>query len=481
MTTSIVLSNKANEKNHLVLLMDKKSSVPTSLKLSKTNLDFVASQIKQEINSFSVVENGKIVLVIVLDEKKQLHLTHEACRKAAHGAASHCNKNKIKLVEIVNASSIKNAQLYFAEGLALSNYQFIKYFKDAAKKKNSLETITVVGENNLKSEIENLNIVCEALYQVRDLVNEPVISLSSVDLGKEVLKASKKYGFKAEVWDKKKIKQNNFGGLLAVNMGSPIEPTFSILEHKPAKPLNKKPIVLVGKGVVYDTGGLSIKPTPDSMDHMKSDMTGAAVVLGTFMAVAKSKLNLHIIGLIPSTDNRINGSEYTPGDIIKMHSGLFVEVLNTDAEGRMILADALSYAQKYEPELVIDFATLTGAAARLIGPWGHAIMGNADEKVMSEFKKAGDEVYERGAEMPFWDEYGDRMKSTIADLKNIGGADGGAMTAGKFLEFFTNYPYVHNDIAGPSFAFAEASYWGKGGTGYGMRLLFQFLRNRTKK
>ena len=473
-------ANKINDKYDLVFISDKKNGAPSSLKLSKENQQFFQQQLKIENNTFCLNENGRLIFVLIADEKKQPHLTHEALRKAGHGATVAVNKYKVKIVEVANFSAIKNAQIYLAEGMALSNYQFIKYFKDNSKKKNSLEKINVVGESNLKSEVENLNIICETLYHVRDLVNEPVIYMSSVDLGNEVMKASKKYGFKAEVWDKKKIKQNNFGGLLAVNMGSPIEPTFSILEHKPAKPLNKKPIVLVGKGVVYDTGGLSIKPTPDSMDHMKSDMGGAAVVLGAFIAMAKSKLNLHVIGLIPSTDNRINGAEYTPGDIIKMHNGMYVEVLNTDAEGRMILADALSYAQKYNPEVVIDFATLTGAAARLIGPWGHAIMGNADEKVMSEFKKAGDEVYERGAEMPFWDEYNERMKSSIADLKNVGGADGGAMTAGKFLENFTNYPYVHNDIAGPSFAFAEANYWGKGGTGYGFRLIHQFLRNRVK-
>jgi leucyl aminopeptidase len=480
MSTKLIFSNKGNQTNHSVLLMDKNSTIPSSIKLNKENHEFIKQQLKQDNSSFGLNEGNRIIMVVVVSEKKQLHLTHEAIRKAAHGATSHVNKYKLKSIDIVNISNIENAQLYFAEGMALSNYQFIKYFKDASKKKNSLETINVVGENSIKAEVENLNIVTEALYQVRDLVNEPVIYLNSVDLGKEVMKASKKYGFKAEVWNKKKIQQNNFGGLLAVNMGSPVEPTFSILEHKPAKPLNKKPIVLVGKGVVYDTGGLSIKPTPDSMDHMKCDMTGAAVVLGTFIAVAKSKLNLHIIGLIPSTDNRINGLEYTPGDIIKMHNGLFVEVLNTDAEGRMILADALSYAQKYNPELVIDFATLTGAAARMIGMCGHAIMGTADESVMKEFKTAGEQVYERGVELPMWEEYGDKMKSTIADLKNVGGADGGAITAGKFLENFTNYPYVHNDIAGPAFTQSELSYWGKGGTGYGMRLLYKFLKNRAK-
>ncbi|MFM2048890.1 MAG: hypothetical protein RI955_1438 [Bacteroidota bacterium] len=480
MSTKINFANKANDANHLVLLMDKNSSISSAIKLSKENQDFIKLQLKNENASFALNEGNRTIMVMVLTEKSQLHLTHEAIRKAAHGATSYINKYKIKAIDVVNNSSIENAQLYFAEGMAMSNYQFIKYFKESSKKKNSLDAINVIGNASLKAEVENLNIVTEALYQVRDLVNEPVIYLNSVDLGKEVMKASKKYGFKAEVWNKKKIQQNNFGGLLAVNMGSPVEPTFSILEHKPAKPINKKPIVLVGKGVVYDTGGLSIKPTPDSMDHMKCDMTGAAVVLGTFIAVAKSKLNLHIIGLIPSTDNRINGLEYTPGDIIKMHNGLFVEVLNTDAEGRMILADALSYAQKYNPELVIDFATLTGAAARMIGMCGHAIMGTADESVMKEFKIAGEQVYERGVELPMWEEYGDKMKSSIADLKNVGGADGGAMTAGKFLENFTNYPYVHNDIAGPAFAHTELSYWGKGGTGYGMRLLYKFLRNRTK-
>jgi leucyl aminopeptidase len=453
---------------------------PDIKNLSKEQSDFIALQIKNN-NSFYYFPLAKELVLVapITPNKKSLHLTNEACRNAGNKICSLLNRMKQTSVQVVNQSSIENAQLPVAEGIALSNYQFIKYFKDAKAKKNSLEKITVCGAAAIKNEVLHLQIIANSLYQVRDMVNEPVLSLNSVDLGKLVLKAAKTYGFKAEVWNKKKIAANQFGGLLAVNMGSVVEPTFSILEWKPANAKNKAPIVLVGKGVTYDTGGLSIKPTPDSMDHMKCDMSGAASVLGTFMAIAEAKLNLHVIGLIPSTDNRINGAEYTPGDIIKMHNGMFVEVLNTDAEGRMILADALSYANKYKPELVVDIATLTGAAARAIGPWGHAIMGNASEEVMKEFKNAGDEVHERTVELPFWDDYADKMRSSIADLKNVGGADGGAMTAGKFLEFFTDYPYVHNDIAGCSFTNSSMSYRGKGGTGYGMRFLFRFLKNRA--
>ncbi len=477
--TSIRYASKPENKSTIYLVNT--GEAPAIKGLKKEQQDFIAAQQANNNSSYYFPHQDTIVFVSVPEVKKdQLHLTHENCRKAGHVLCGMVNKMKLDTVQIVNQSAIEQAQIYFAEGLVLSNYQFIKYFKDAAKKKNSLKQVIVTGNDATKKEVDQLAIVAESLFAVRDMVNEPVLSFNSVDLGKMVLKTAKSYGFKAEVWNKKKIVANQFGGLLAVNMGSVVEPTFSILEWKPANAKNKAPIVLVGKGVTYDTGGLSLKPTPDSMDHMKCDMTGAATVLGTFMAIAKAKLNLHVIGLIPSTDNRINGAEYTPGDIIKMHNGLFVEVLNTDAEGRMILADALSYASRFKPELVVDIATLTGAAARAIGPWGHAIMGNAGEEVLKEFKKAGEEVHERAVEMPFWEDYAEKMRSSIADLKNVGGADGGAMTAGKFLEFFTDYPYVHNDIAGCSFTNAEMSYRGKGGTGYGMRFLYRFLKNRAR-
>ena len=266
------------------------------------------------------------------------------------------------------------------------------------------------------------------------------------------------------------------GGLLSVNKGSIDPPTFTIIEYKPKKASNKKPIVLVGKGVVYDTGGLSLKPTAGSMDAMKSDMAGAAMMAGTIYAAAMMELPVHLIGLIPATDNRPGLNAYAPGDIITMFDGTTVEVLNTDAEGRMILADALAYSDKYKPELVIDAATLTGAAARAIGPRASIIMGNADKKYFNMLNEAGMETYERVVEFPFWDDYYDDMKSKIADLNNIGNGYAGMITAGKFLEHFVKAPYIHMDIAGPAFLEKPQDYRGLGGTGTGIRLMINFLK-----
>ncbi|HEY4798264.1 MAG TPA: peptidase M17, partial [Bacteroidia bacterium] len=224
------------------------------------------------------------------------------------------------------------------------------------------------------------------------------------------------------------------------------------------------------------TGGLSLKPTPNSMDYMKCDMAGSAAVGGAMYAIAKAKLPVHVIGLVPATDNRPGGNAYAPGDVIRMYDGQMVEMLNADAEGRMILADALSYAKEYSPELVIDLATLTGAAAAAIGSFGIVAMGTAGENAKNKLKNSGNSTYERLAEFPFWDEYDELIKSDIADMKNMGGPYGGAITAGKFLARFIDYPWMHFDIAGPAFLQARDSYRGKGGTGIGVRLLFDFFK-----
>jgi leucyl aminopeptidase len=212
------------------------------------------------------------------------------------------------------------------------------------------------------------------------------------------------------------------------------------------------------------------------MDSMKCDMAGAACMAGTIYAASLMKLPIHIIALIPATDNRPGGNAYAPGDIITMFDGTTVEVLNTDAEGRMILADALSYSKKYDPELVIDAATLTGAAVRAIGDKASIMMGNADQHYFDKLKQAGDETFERVVQFPFWDDYLDEMKSPIADLKNIGGGNAGMITAGKFLEHFVEAPYIHLDIAGPAFLEKPMDYKGLGGTGVGVRLLINFLK-----
>jgi leucyl aminopeptidase len=321
-----------------------------------------------------------------------------------------------------------------------------------------------------------LQVIIEANLLARTLVNEPLSYLTAVQLSKDIQKAGKEAGFKVEVMDKKKIASLKMGGLLAVNRGSQDPPTFNVLEYKSPKAKNKKPIVLVGKGIVYDTGGLSLKPTPNSMDMMKCDMAGAATVVATLSAIAKLKLPVHVVGLIPATDNRPGENAYTPGDVVPMMNGMNVEVLNTDAEGRMVLADALAFASRYKPELVMDFATLTGAAKAAIGSMGTIFMGTATDDVKQKLTTSGNNVYERLVEFPFWDEYGQLIKSDVADIKNVGGPEAGMITAGKFLEHFTDYPWLHFDIAGTAYLMGEDSYRGKYGTGVGVRLLVDYLK-----
>lgn len=284
---------------------------------------------------------------------------------------------------------------------------------------------------------------------------------------------------KIEVFNKKKIESLKMGGLLAVNKGSLDPPTFTVLEWKPKKAVNNRPYVFVGKGVVYDTGGLSLKPS-NYMEFMKCDMAGGAAVAAAMYAIAKAKLPVYVIGLIPATDNRPDGNAYVPGDVITMYDGSTVEVLNTDAEGRMILADALSYAKQYDPQLVVSIATLTGSAARAIGPQGMVGLNTKAETEFELLQKSGEVVNERIVEFPMWDEYKEMLKSKIADQKNIGGVDAGAITAAKFLEAFTDYPFIHLDIAGPAFIFKKDSYRSTGGTGVGVRLFFDFIQSKAR-
>ncbi|WP_215226204.1 leucyl aminopeptidase family protein [Echinicola shivajiensis] len=365
--------------------------------------------------------------------------------------------------------------LAFVEGLVLASYQFDKYKSD---RKNPISTLEIHCPIAEESNLEELLYMTVATFEARDLVNEPVIYLNALKLGEEIKRLGSKYGFETEVLNKAQINSLKMAGLKAVNAGSEIPPTFSILHYKPKTGRKfKKPIVLVGKGVVYDTGGLSLKPTPNSMDFMKADMAGAAAVIGTICAVAQLKLPMEVIGLIPATDNRPGFNAVTPGDIITFANGKTVEILNTDAEGRLILADALIYAKKYDPKLVIDLATLTGSAASALGKEGAVMMGKAYDEEKSFLKIASQEVFERLVEFPLWDEYGDQLKSSIADITNLGGPTAGAITAGKFLEHFIDYNWIHIDIAGPAFIKSGEDYKTTGGTGFGVRLITQFLKN----
>lgn len=403
----------------------------------------------------------------------------EKCRKAGDNILATVRDNGIKKLIISHATHDGNALIAFSEGLALGNYQFLKYKKDKTEKESPLKEIGILCSGIKARDIAELNILVEAVWHTRDLVNEPLVYLTAHKLAEEAEALCRPAGVYVEVLDKLKIEALKMGGLLAVNRGSLEPPTFTILEWKPDNAINKKPYVLIGKGVVYDTGGLSLKPT-SSMHTMKCDMSGAAAVIGVLYALAKAKVPVHVIGLAPATENRPDGNAYVPGDVITMLDGTTVEVLNTDAEGRLILADALTYAKKFNPELVIDLATLTGAAVAAIGRYGIVAMGQKSGDAMSLLEVSGNNVNERLAVFPFWEDYDELIKSEVGDLKNIGGKEAGAITAGKFLAHFTDYPWIHLDIAGPAFLDKKDSYRGAGGTGTGVRLMFDFFKNQSK-
>lgn len=402
----------------------------------------------------------------------------EKMRKCGNSVLTEVRSFGAMQTSIINHTESGQFSLALVEGMLLSDYSFEKYLSKKSEK--SELKLNVVDASLKKKNIDELKELTDAVCFARDLVNEPQNYLTATQLSREIEASGKKSGFNVEVFNKKKIQSLKMGGILSVNLGSPEPPTFSILEWKPSKPKNKKPIVLVGKGVVYDTGGLSLKPTPNSMDLMKSDMAGAAVMIGTMQAIARNKLNVHVIALIPASDNRPGMNAYAPGDIITMYDGTTVEVLNTDAEGRLLLADALSYAKKFDPELVIEASTLTGAAVRAVGEIATAVMGTADRKTLDQLNDTGLETYERTIEFPLWEEYGNEIKSKIADLKNLGGPLAGQIHAGKFLEHFTDYPFIHCDIAGPSFLSSPKSYLPAGGTGTGVRLFYHFIKKHFK-
>ena len=421
-------------------------------------------------------EADRIIAVVALKVNTHIEtgIAHEEARVRGGNICKRINYEKSAHAVVVRGSDnvSKGELLAFTEGIALANYQFLKYKSD--KKQNALTNVALMDAAISPAEIEELNNIITANQIARDLGNEPVVSLNAVDLGDFIVKMSHEIGFKADILNKSQIEALRMGGLLGVNAGSSVPPTFSILEYKPENAKNVKPLIFVGKGVTYDTGGYSIKTGP-GMPGMKMDMSGAAAVVGTFYAIVKNKLPVYCIGLIPATDNRINSNALVPDDIITMHNGTTVEVLNTDAEGRLILGDALSYAKKFQPELVIDLATLTGAAAAITGALGGALMGT-DTKYRPTLMACGNETYERLWEIPYWREYADMLKSDIADLKNIGGAVGGSATAGKFLEHFTDYPWLHLDIAGPAILKDDEPYKLKGASGVGVRLLYAFTK-----
>lgn len=450
--------------------------IPERLALTKTEKEFALKQLQSKEEYVFINSYNKCTYLVRLKNGINNHKIREELRKTSYNLRSLIKGNNHDELVITSENAYKGAVEDFAEGLVLSFYSFGKYkTKSEEDTKTKYPSKLLLHGDIADSDIKWLVDLTDAVYFTRDLINEPVNHLNATALAGEIKRIGDKAGFAVEVLTKGKIEALKMGGLLAVNKGSVDPPVFCILEWHPANALNKKPIVLVGKGVVYDTGGLNIK-TGEFMAGMNGDMAGAATVTGTLYTAAKSGLPLHIIGLVPSTDNRPGGNAYTQGDIITMYNKLTVEIGNTDAEGRLILADAISYASKYSPELIIDIATLTGSAAMTFGNQAIAVMTNADRKYIKLLEECGNDVYERIAELPFWEEYGDLLKSDIADLKNIGGREAGAIIAGKFLERFAEFPLIHMDIAGTEMLKKDDFYRIKNGPGSGLRLLSTFLK-----
>lgn len=467
---------KGNVKSTASVVLFQEQHIKT-LGLAKEELQYVQSRLKDSADLIEVRNLEEVTFYLTVtgvNDAKAL----EGFRAKGNTIQQIVNKLKKEKLIVRNETPYAAVALAVAEGAALGNYQFLKYFKEAKTKANRLKEIYIRDKATQDAQVEELHRLVEATELARNLVNEPLSYLTAQQFGKEMEKAGKTYGFRVNVLQKKQIEALKMAGLLAVNRGSIDPPTFTVMEYKPKQAKNKRPIVLVGKGVVFDTGGLSLKPTPQSMDEMKCDMSGGAAVVGAMSAIAANKLPVYVIGLVPATDNRPGMNAVVPQDVLTYSNGTTVEVLNTDAEGRLILADALLYADKYNPELVIDLATLTGAAVRAIGTYATAVMGTASEEVVAALERSGREVWERTITFPLWSEYGDEIKSDVADIKNLGGPYAGQITAAKFLEHFISYPWLHLDIAGTAYQNAPSAYRPKGGTGVGVRMLYHFIKQQ---
>jgi leucyl aminopeptidase len=454
----------------IALLFDQLTELPFALTPEEITL---WKQKPEKCETLLVQRLPHFLFLAAPDASKPFRRVLESFRKAGALWMETIRKEKIGSFTLGSFTD-RSYTLAFLEGVLLGAYSFSKYKKE--KEDFVMQEIFVSAPGITEADLNELVVLTDAVWWARDLVNEPFSGLNAAKMAEEFIHRGELAGFSTEIFHQPKIEALKMGGLLAVNQGSVDPPLFAVMEWKPENPVNDQPVVLIGKGVVYDTGGLSLKPTPKSMDHMKCDMAGAAAVAAVVAAIARNNIHVHVAALVPVTDNRPCGNALAPGDVITMMSGTTVEVLNSDAEGRLMLADALCYAKKYNPMLVIDLATLTGAASIIAGSQGILAMANNRDYLLS-LSESGEEVYERIIELPLWEEFAATLRSDIADMTNLGGREGQTIIAGKFLEHFTDFPWIHLDIAGTAFLFEKEGYKTKGGTGSGIRLLFNFLKN----
>ncbi len=366
------------------------------------------------------------------------------------------------------------------EGVLLGLYQFTRYKTVEREKIKELNEFVIVEDNDkslevIKSAAKTGEIISDAVYFARDLVSSPGNGMTPTILADRAGEIAGEKDVELKVLDVREMEELGMHALLGVARGSNEPPKFIILEYNGGK-RGDRVVALVGKGITFDSGGISIKPS-DKMDEMKTDMAGGATVMGAIKAASDLKIPLNVVGLIPATENLPGGKAYKPGDILKSLSGQTIEVKTTDAEGRMILADALTYAGRFKPEAIVDLATLTGACIVALGDNVIGMMGT-DDKLKKRIRDAAETTGERLWELPLWEEYHELIKSDVADFKNSGGRAAGTITAAAFLsKFIGDYPWVHLDIAGPAWLSKDKPYIPKGASGIGVRLIVQFMRN----
>ena len=413
-------------------------------------------------------------------------LSVESLRRSFGAAGKLCRAKRWTTLSLLlpKAPEIEEADRVrgICEGLLLTNYQFVKLKSAPPEGEEPLfiEKTQLIGiPPRQLLDAKRSNAIANCVYKVRDLVNGNADDVTPQYLAKAALEITRDFPqIKTTVFDRKRIEKEGMGLLLAVNRGSSRDPAFIMLEYK-GDLKSKDKTVLVGKGITYDTGGLNLKPT-GSMETMKCDMAGAATVLGTVLAAAQLGLKANVTAVIPSTENAIGSKSYKPGDVYVGYSGKSVEIDNTDAEGRLVLADALAYAKAHlSPSRMIDVATLTGAIVVALGEETTGLMSNNDP-LAQELMRAGEQTFERVWRLPLFEEYKEQLRSDVADIKNSGGRAASAITAGLFLqEFVGDIPWAHLDIAGTAYLSKERRYLPKNATGTGVRLLVEFLENQS--
>jgi len=364
------------------------------------------------------------------------------------------------------------------EGFILGRFEIKDYKTGDDLEPDKLKEVTFYGAGQkqveiLKKAVENGRIIAEGVVLVRRLASMPANSLPPEKFASEARKLAAQNKIKISILNERQIRAEKMGALLAVAQGSAQPPRFVVMQYKGGK-ASQKPVVVVGKGVTFDSGGISLKPVLD-MHKMKGDMQGGAIILGTMVTAARLGLPLNVVGLIPLAENMPSSTALKPGDIVKSRKGKTIEIISTDAEGRLILADALDYANKFKPQAVIDVATLTGGALYITGYSGAPVMSN-NKKLMDAIRAASENTAERVWEMPLWDDFHELIKSPIADIKNSGGRPAATMTAGAFLENFVgDWPWAHIDVASVDDELKGKPYIPVGASGVGMRLLVELL------